>query len=890
MTREAADHVAVSPCFETVYPHELRGEEERLVAMRREQVGLDGNGPPRIGVALSGGGIRSATFSLGVFQALARAGRLAAVDFLSTVSGGGYFGAFLGGLYVPRHARRGDVGRVLADPHSAPVEWLRQNGRYLAPGGSGDALVGAATYLRNLVSVHVLMALLFLTLALAAFVVRAACWQTGWSAPVEEALIGFAGHGLWASPFLILPLATLVFAVVPLGWAYWLMPAQSGGVGVLPILTTLLVAAGSLLARWLAGLWWAWVPAVVALEVIAVAVVAAVYASSRRSNATMVKARFARSRLSVWLGRALAVMAILLAFGVIDSLGQTLWAVVIGLLRRPGPAWTMWSAWKLLPATIIPLGPGIARFLFERRAGRDARPTVRVSLLAAVAAAFVLATHGTFLAVLAHAIGWSLARPEVAGIVGDRLLGVAGYPDSIQGLPSAGPPATVLATLAVLTVLLGRGWTFLNLSTLQTLYAGRITRAYLGASNARRRRLRNRRLSDPVSGDDMELADYRPYDHGGPLHLLNVTINETVSGETQTEYRDRKGIGMAIGPAGLSAGASHHALWDAGAASTPRRRPRSLTAWLRAGWPVMMVRPIWPRGVQPGSRFHLFYQKHAATTGVERLPLGAWVGISGAAFSTGVGYRTSIALSVLAGFFNLRLGYWWDSGVDPRRRARATPPGTLGRLGDLVAKLLPVQSSLLDEWTARFRGPARERWNLSDGGHFENTGAYELLRRRLPLVVVLDNGEDRDYGFGDLAGLVRKARLDFGATIEFPGRSAASQIPNWLRALLAPGAMRWLGGLDEIGPRIDGPFGTRVGSAHAAIGRVTYDDSPEPSWLLVVKPSLTGDEPLDVVEYGRAHPAFPQEPTTDQFFGEAQWESHRRLGEHVGAKLFASAG
>ncbi len=58
------------------------------------------------------------------------------------------------------------------------------------------------------------------------------------------------------------------------------------------------------------------------------------------------------------------------------------------------------------------------------------------------------------------------------------------------------------------------------------------------------------------------------------------------------------------------------------------------------------------------------------------------------------------------------------------------------------------------------------------------------------------------------------------------------------------------------------------------------------SILVILKPSVSGDEPLDVVEYQRAHPQFPQESTMDQFFGEAQWESYRRLGEHIASRIF----
>nr|MBA3731870.1 hypothetical protein [Gammaproteobacteria bacterium] len=60
------------------------------------------------------------------------------------------------------------------------------------------------------------------------------------------------------------------------------------------------------------------------------------------------------------------------------------------------------------------------------------------------------------------------------------------------------------------------------------------------------------------------------------------------------------------------------------------------------------------------------------------------------------------------------------------------------------------------------------------------------------------------------------------------------------------------------------------------------------SVLLYLKPTLTWDEPADLVEYHLKHPDFPQEPTADQFFDEAQWESYRKLGEHIALKIFGS--
>ena len=77
--------------------------------------------PGSMGVAFSGGGIRSATISLGVAQGLAHYGRLLDFDYCSTVSGGGYFGSFLGPLFLPEAARGPDAGIWAARPDDAAV-------------------------------------------------------------------------------------------------------------------------------------------------------------------------------------------------------------------------------------------------------------------------------------------------------------------------------------------------------------------------------------------------------------------------------------------------------------------------------------------------------------------------------------------------------------------------------------------------------------------------------------------------------------------------------------------------------------------------------------------------------------------------------------------------
>ncbi|HKS56705.1 MAG TPA: hypothetical protein VJS12_15535, partial [Steroidobacteraceae bacterium] len=133
--------------------------------------------------------------------------------------------------------------------------------------------------------------------------------------------------------------------------------------------------------------------------------------------------------------------------------------------------------------------------------------------------------------------------------------------------------------------------------------------------------------------------------------------------------------------------------------------------------------------------------------------------------------------------------------------------------------------------------------------------------------------------------LIRKARLDFGAEIEFadPPKNLAG--------------FGTLGQLRRVKPPEDGQVESSVGLelpsdreglsyAHAAIAKVTYADGKSPpSWLVYVKATLTGDEPVDVLEYHSNHPDFPHDSTANQFFDEAQWESYRRLGEHIGSKV-----
>ena len=126
-------------------------------------------------------------------------------------------------------------------------------------------------------------------------------------------------------------------------------------------------------------------------------------------------------------------------------------------------------------------------------------------------------------------------------------------------------------------------------TSLDPLYSARLTRAYLGASNPRRHDdSAFEAVTEVAPGDDIGLDDYhrRGIHRGAPLHLINVTINETVDGKSQIQQQDRHGLTLALGPAGLSAGVRHHAVFVPDGdddrddfeetAAVPRARPQAL--------------------------------------------------------------------------------------------------------------------------------------------------------------------------------------------------------------------------------------------------------------------------------------------------------------------------
>jgi hypothetical protein len=192
---------------------------------------------------------------------------------------------------------------------------------------------------------------------------------------------------------------------------------------------------------------------------------------------------------------------------------------------------------------------------------------------------------------------------------------------------------------------------------------------------------------------------------------------------------------------------------------------------------------------------------------------------------------------------------------------------------------------LLAEFTGRYAGPWQRYWYLSDGGHADDLGIYELVRRRVPIIICADATRDTDGGLDALANAIRKVRGDFGATIEFLPVTAfadlAARVGGSYRRPIPRSVIDAIGTLEDI--RYQPSANSRK---HAAVARIRYEGANTQSVFLYVKATMTGDEPVDVVEYRRRHPRFPHQSVLNQFLDEAQWESYRELGLHCASPLF----
>lgn len=277
--------------------------------------------------------------------------------------------------------------------------------------------------------------------------------------------------------------------------------------------------------------------------------------------------------------------------------------------------------------------------------------------------------------------------------------------------------------------------------------------------------------------------------------------------------------------------------------------------------------PFFLSSLYSGSRITGFCPTQRLEEEQKGLTLSAAVATSGAAASSSMGAYTNSALRFILSVLNIRLGYWIINPMffDPIRRTLMMRVGRLFSVG--VGRFFQELLGLITYKTSYVY--------LSDGGHIENLGIYELIRRQCRLIIVGDGECDVDYTFQGLADALRLIRVDFGISIEMDG-------------------------LDKI----------RNGEQQFARGTIEYPDG-RLGYLIYLKSSLLGDDMVQatvagdayftsplradvrrfdelgyIAHYKAKHPTFPQESTGDQCFDETQFECYRALGYLIADRAF----
>jgi hypothetical protein len=237
---------------------------------------------------------------------------------------------------------------------------------------------------------------------------------------------------------------------------------------------------------------------------------------------------------------------------------------------------------------------------------------------------------------------------------------------------------------------------------------------------------------------------------------------------------------------------------------------------------------------------------------VPSLGLATAMATSGAAASANMGNHTVRVLTFSLSLLNVRLGYWLAN------------PATLDRLKHWWARWWSnVGTWYFANETAGRLDEKRLNVYLTDGGHIENLGIYELLRRRCKVIFALDAEADPSMTFEAFVKLQVMARIDLGIRIELPWQD----IQKRTLAIEMDKASSFGGGVKANGP-------------HAAVGIVHYSEE-ERGILFYIKSSVTGDENDYIRDYKRRNPTFPHETTLDQFFNEEQFEVYRALAFHA---------
>lgn len=876
-----------------------------------------------IGLALSGGGIRSATFNLGVIQGLARCKLLQKFDYISSVSGGGYIASWLLGWMHHQSLGSCEVQRRLKSEQTSlttvsevpEIRFLRNFSNYLTPRKglfSADFWTFLAIYLRN-TSLNLLI--LFSALLALVFVPRVVVWlfhaveiledvfKVSPDAPVFLPLASQAFA-------LYLGLISGIVAVIHVGFNMtWLEPGVPGidqnsyeqfstpQRVQFRIVLPLVFSSACLTYAFLwffedydvsPDSWWE------------APLLGLILYTSQWASALLVRAykrwRIARNgqptphngpkSWELLLGAMISgaiVGFLFLPFGHLLHHGglpvqdqqQNLWFVLtfgppalvgmmlvtgvlhIGLLGRSMSDdrrewWARLGAhlflyaivWLALFSLAIYFPPWWCRFLGGAN-WTHRQLTVSTMLLWAASTAYgVLFGNSSkvshwipnapwtkkllhYLAILTpyiFIVGLLLGLSLLAADIFNAVIGEGFVPDAALDVRDLSWRILLVFGASLAAALLLAWRVDVNEFSIHLPYRNRLVRCFLGAS------VPPVRPFQPFTGfsskDDLSLAGIDPTTPSGkdgrPFPILNTTLN-VVRGR-QLALQMRKALSFTFTPvySGFARSLPGEPNWEMNYQSSSSAGPPSFAKPLRALVRRLLNQP------RPETR----------NRGVS---LGTAMAISGAAASPNMGFYSDPGVGFLLTVFDVRLGWWIGNPRSPAAWKEGHPRyGFAWFLRELLGLTNEEQPFVY----------------LSDGGHFENLGIYELVRRRCKVIVASDVSQDPGYGGADLRNAIERCRVDFGVEIYID--------------------------LGNFKPSGDPP---RSG-CHYAIGNILYPASPKgggghqrTGTLIVLKPAIATADPFDVRGYPQTNPQFPHDSTFNQWFDEAHFENYRTLGE-----------
>lgn len=771
--RSMREAVVFEPSYYTCEKGDITYDGARsIVEEERRHIERWRGRTPRFGLALSGGGMRSASFCLGVLQAFAKRDRLQQFDYMSTVSGGGFIGASI--TYLLHQSARArarlaetrwpefDASRenfpyisnpmVSALPDNADTThskgWLlrrlRQTAKYLAPGKGITVLSLFGVVLRNcLLSVLVHAALLTLVLELV-FLPGRFHW------PVLE---GHQNWALWPAAcfFALFGLISVMYALASTGFEH--LPDRHS----------------YRLRRW--------------FEV-----------------------------ATHWL---MTAGLLSLMIGILPWVDSKL--IELSELSRNPPAWLKWVSAPGRLGTISAILGLLGNILGFKQTRSGRKPRVAVAPLVLISSGLLL--FGMLLVLFHYVVADHDLSASLVMLISCGVLVVFGWLPDINYLSIHRYYRDRLMETFMpdpeISVPGGEERTGLSRSGNETVLG-----SLCGANS--------NEVDAPTSTTVSPLAR-------GPYHIINANI--VLVSSKIPRYRGRGGDNFILSPL--------------------------FTGSRATGW----------EKTSPSQ-----------TSGIS---LATAMAISGAAISPnagvgGLGVTRQPILSVLMGLFNIRMGYWlanpnpstWESWSSLLRDTPAKE----------AAHPRLINPGLYESFGRMNLREGSRYVLLSDGGHFENLGLYELVRRRLKVIVVCDGTADPNYTFSDLANAIEKVRADFGALIEISPEELRSMVPTRDKSRAAKGSVMSVAERGYFVAKI------RYATRQDDHGSAKASHSMETGCLIYLNTTFFQGLSADLQGYRREHPLFPDQPTSNQFFDEREFEAYRELGYQTAWRMFEELG